>query len=387
MSNSKFTYRIGLILTSLLVWEAIFWCLFLFIISVYDTLGSEITMDHLVFKYPNVFWFNLVLLPLGSLFFKKLLKINKIAEGIQPKLQHYFLLPISNFQTFLRFFFFRNAIVFLIIALAIPVYGNKKVQGSADTSELVVAIDVSNSMNTRDIDRNMSRLEISKRALIQLVNNLHGERLGIVVFAGGSYVQLPLTNDYYAAKMFINEIQTNMISNQGTNIAQALSTSVGMFSKLNATKGIILVTDGENHEENPNEVLDRIIIDKIQLCVLGLGTESGGLIPNHPTRPELGYKTDEYGQSIVSKVNGKFIHEIASKAKGYSMVSSSLFPNLTELLTQINRMKRTKVDGLEFNVKETKYQLPLFLALLFHILYIIGASIRFDWVNKMVNKK
>ncbi len=387
MSNSKFTYRIGFILTSLLVWEAIFWCLFLFIISVYDTLGSEITMDHLVFKYPNVFWFNLVLLPLGSLFFKKLLKINKIAEGIQPKLQHYFLLPISNFQTFVRFFFFRNAIVFLIIALAIPVYGNKKVQGSADTSELVVAIDVSNSMNTRDIDQNMSRLEISKRALIQLVNNLHGERLGIVVFAGGSYVQLPLTNDYYAAKMFINEIQTNMISNQGTNIAQALSTSVGMFSKLNATKGIILVTDGENHEENPNEVLIRIIKNKIQLCVLGLGTESGGLVPNHPTRPELGYKTDEYGQSIVSKVNGEFIHEIASKAKGYSMVSSSPFPDLTELLTQINRMKRTKVDGLEFNVKETKYQLPLFLALLFYILYIIGASIRFDWVNKMVNKK
>jgi len=387
MSNSKFTYRIGFILTSLLVWEAIFWCLFLFIISVYDTLGSEITMDHLVFKYPNVFWLNLVLLPLGSLFFKKLLKINKIAEGIQPKLQHYFLLPISNFQTFIRFFFFRNAIVFLIIALAIPVYGNKKVQGSADTSELVVAIDVSNSMNTRDIDQNMSRLEISKRALIQLVNNLHGERLGIVVFAGGSYVQLPLTNDYYAAKMFINEIQTNMISNQGTNIAQALSTSVGMFSKLNATKGIIIVTDGENHEENPNEVLNRIIKNKIQLCVLGLGTESGGLVPNHPTRPELGYKTDEYGQSIVSKVNGKFIHEIASKAKGYSMVSSSLFPNLTELLTQINRMKRTKVDGLEFNVKETKYQLPLFLALLFYMLYIIGASIRFDWVNKIVNKK
>ena len=387
MSSSKFTYRIGFILTSLLVWEFIFWCLFLFIISVYDTLGNEITMDHLVFKYPNVFWLNLVLLPLGSLFFKKLLKINKIAEGIQPKLQHYFLLPISNFQTFIRFFFFRNAIVFLIIALAIPVYGNKKVQGSADTSELVVAIDVSNSMNTRDIDQNMSRLEISKRALIQLVNNLHGERLGIVVFAGGSYVQLPLTNDYYAAKMFINEIQTNMISNQGTNIAQALSTSVGMFSKLNATKGIIIVTDGENHEENPNEVLNRIIKNKIQLCVLGLGTESGGLVPNHPTRPELGYKTDEYGQSIVSKVNGKFIHEIASKAKGYSMVSSSLFPNLTELLTQINRMKRTKVDGLEFNVKETKYQLPLFLALLFYMLYIIGASIRFDWVNKIVNKK
>ncbi len=387
MSSSKFTYRIGLILTSLLVWEVISWSLFLLIISVYDSLGNEITFDHLAFKYPNVLWLNLLMFPIGGLFFKKLLKLNKIAIGIQPKLQHYFLLPISNFQTFIRFFFFRNAIVFLIIALAIPIYGNKKVQGSADTSELVVSIDVSNSMNTRDINQKISRLEISKRALIQLVNNLHGERLGIVVFAGGAYVQLPLTNDYYAAKMFINEIQTNIISNQGTNIAQALSTSVGMFSKLNATKGIILVTDGENHEKNPNEVLNRIVKENIQLCVLGLGTESGGLVPNHPNRPELGYKTDEYGQSIVSKVNDKFINEIASKAKGYSMVSPSPFPNLTDLLTQINRMKRTKVDDLDFNVKETKYQLPLFLALLFYMLYILGTSIGFDWINKIVNKK
>jgi Ca-activated chloride channel family protein len=387
MSRSKFTYRIGLILKVALAWEVLFWSLFFFIISFLDSRGNESTLNHLAFKYPNLLWLNLLVLPIGGLFFKNLVDINKIAATIKPKLQHYFLLPISDFQTFIRFFFFRNAIVFLIIALSIPIYGNKKVVGSTDTMELVVAIDISNSMNTRDIDRNISRLEISKRALIQLVNNLHGQRLGITVFAGGAYVQLPLTNDYFAAKMFINEIQTNMISNQGTNIAQALTTSVRMFSKLNATKGIILVTDGENHEENPNEILNKITKENIQLCVLGLGTESGGLVPNQPNRPELGYKTDNYGQNIVSKVNPKFIKEIAEKAKGYSIVCDTPFPNLTDLLSQINRMKRTKVDGLEFNVKETKYQYPLFLALFFILLYLVGTDLRFDWLNKLVKRK
>jgi Ca-activated chloride channel family protein len=357
------------------------------IISLFDTVGNEDSLNHLAFKYPNVLWLNFLVVPIGALFFYKLMKINKIAAGIQPKLQHYFLLPISDFQTFFRFFFFRNAVVFLIIALAIPIYGNKKVVGSADTMELVVAIDISNSMNTRDIDQNISRLEISKRALIQLVNNLHGQRLGITVFAGGAYVQLPLTNDYFAAKMFINEIQTNMISNQGTNIAQALTTSVGMFSKLNATKGIILVTDGENHEESPSVILNKITNENIQLCVLGLGTSSGGLVPNDPNRPELGYKTDSYGQSIVSKVNPKLIKEIAEKAKGYSIVCDTPFPNLTDLLAQISRMKRTKVDGLEFNVKETKYQFPLFLALFFILLYLVGNDLRFDWLNKLAKRK
>lgn len=387
MSKSRFTYRIGLIFTGILVWEVIFWTFCLLFLYFFGFIGNYSSSVHLAFKYPSVLWLNLILVPMGFVFYKNLLRTNNIAKGIQPKLHHYFLIPISNFQTFVRFFLFRNTIVFLILTLALPVYGNKKVIGSAESMELVVAIDISNSMNTCDIDKNLSRIEISKRALIQLVNSLHGERLGITVFAGSAYVQLPLTNDYYAAKMFINEIQTNMISNQGTNVAQALSTSIGMFSKLKTTKGIILVTDGENHEENPKETLDKIVKENIQLCVLGIGTSQGGLIPNNPNRPELGYKKDNYGQSIVSKVNGRFISEIASKVNGYSLVSASPFPNLSDLLTEINQMKRVKIDGLEFDVKETRYQLPLIMALIFWLIYLLGGNRTINWIDKFVRRK
>lgn len=386
MNNAKFTYRIGFIFSAILLWEIIFWgsfFLILYILGFFDDLDN-----HLSFKYPNALWLNLLLLPLGFVFYFKLLKNNLLSNKISAKLRPYFFSPISDFYTFLRFFFFRNTIAFLILTIAYPFYGNKRVDVSIKSMELVLSIDISNSMNTNDIDKKISRLEIAKRAIIQLINNLHGERLGIVVFAGGAYVHLPLTNDYHVAKMFVNEIQSNMISHQGTNIAQALTISKEMFSKLNTSKGIILVTDGENHEENPNKILNQIKNDRIQICVLGIGTNEGGLIPNYPNRPELGYKSDEYGQSIVSKVNNKFIHDIASKADGYSVISSSPFPELTELVHQINKMKRRKIADVNINVKETSYQLPLILAILFWTLYILlGNNLDKLLVNSLRLKK
>lgn len=383
MSKSKYTYRLKPILTAIVVWEVIFWCFLYAALYLFGFIGNDEVTEHLAFKNPNVLWLNLLLIPMGIVYYVNGLRINKSVSKLSLRVQPYFFSPVSSFRSFFQFFLFRNAIVFLILTLAIPIYGSKKVVGTAESMELVIALDISNSMNTRDIDKQLSRLEIAKRALIQLVNNLHGERLGISIFAGDAFVQLPLTNDYYAAKMFINEIQTNMLSRQGTNIAQALKTSIEMFSELKTTKGIILVTDGENHEESPKEMVQQIVDKNIQLCVLGLGTMQGGLVPNHPDRPELGFKTDEQGQTIISKVNGLFIKKIASDAHGFSTVSDSPFPNLSALLTQINRMKRTKIEGIEFNVKETRYQIPLVLALVFWILYLIGMNN----LSKMVHIK
>ena len=113
-------------------------------------------------------------------------------------------------------------------------------------------------MNTKDISKDLSRLEIAKRAMVQLVNNLRGERIGICLFANQAYVQLPITKDYGAAKLFIKEIETDLVSSQGTNVKAALEVSNEMFSEDRTAKGIIMVTDGENHEENPSAILKKI---------------------------------------------------------------------------------------------------------------------------------
>jgi len=370
MTKSKFTYNLKLLFVGVIVWEFIFWSLLFTILYFFGFLNDGFSGDKLAFKYTNILWLNLILIPIGVVFYSYLKKNNQISNTAVPSLQKYFLSPVSSFSTFLSYFFFRNAIVFLIIAMAQPIYGNQKSLGTVESMELIVALDISNSMNTKDIDKDLSRLNIAKRALIQLINNLQGERLGVSIFAGSSYVQLPLTNDYGTAKMFIEEIQTNMLSNQGTNIAQALKTSMTMFSEMKTTKGIIIVTDGENHEENPIDFINELVEKKIQLCVLGIGTLQGGLIPNNPKRPELGYKTTNTGEQIISKVNSSMLKDLATKANGYAVVSSNPFPDLTSLIYEIKRMKRTVVDGVEFEVKETKYQIPLLISILFWSFYL-----------------
>lgn len=380
MNNQNYTYRLKLILTGVLIWEILFWLgtgLLLFLVGYLDPAA---TGEQIGFKEAQNFWQMLLLIPILGLYLYNAFSTNNLANSASPTVRKFILQPVSSLNSFLNYFFFRNALVCLIFAMAQPVFGTKKVSGTVESLELVVCLDVSNSMNTKDISKELTRLEIAKRALNELVNNLHGEKLGIAVFAGGAYVQLPLTSDYAAAKMFINEIETDMISNQGTNIAAALGTSISMFSEEKTTKGIILVSDGENHEENPDEVLNEIKAKNIQLSVLGIGTLQGGPIPINPKRPELGYKTNASGRTVVSKVDPAFIQSIASKAGGKATLSSDPFPNLSDLLTQINQMKRTKVQDLEFDIQENRYQIPLFAGLIFWSLFLL-------WSNNFFKRK
>ena len=385
MSKAKFTYKFSLILTLLVVWEIVFWGLYYLIIG--EIGNSNQSSEHVMYKEPYAFNLYFIFIVIAATYLFKTWNHNQKVKEINARVLTSYIRPVSSTSSFLRYFFLRNAIVFLIIALAQPIYGKKKVSGTTESLELVVALDISNSMNTCDISKELSRLEISKRAMIQLINNLHGEKIGIVLFANSAFVQLPLTRDYSAAKLFIQDIDSRMITSQGTNVGEALYVSKEMFSDEKTTKGIILVTDGENHEENPDEILKEIKDSKIQLSVLGIGTKKGGLIPKNPKRPELGYKTNAIGKTIVSKLNPSFIQKIASKGGGHANISSSEFPNLSGLLTQINQMKRTKIDNLEFDVKEEQYQLPLFIAIMSWLFYILWSKQYIGFFDKIIQKK
>ncbi len=384
MSKLRYTYRFQWILTLVILWEVIFWSAYYFFIG--EIGDSNSAGDHVMYKEPKAFNLLFLFVVIAVVFLVKLWKHNKNISSISDRVLESYMHPVSSLSHFLRFFFLRNAFIFLIIALAQPIYGKKTVSGTTESLELVVALDISNSMNTKDISKDISRLDISKRALVQLINNLHGEKIGIVLFANSAFVQLPLTRDYSAAKLFIQDIDSRMISSQGTNVAEALIVSQEMFSKEKTTKGIILVTDGENHEANPDVILSEIKESKIQLSVLGIGTKKGGLIPKNPKRPELGYKTNAIGKTIVSRLNPAFIKTIAAKGGGHANISSSEFPNLSGLLTQINQMKRTKIDNLEFDVKEEQYQVPLFIAIISWLLFILWSKQYIQFVDKLIHK-
>jgi len=387
MSSSKYTYRVKWIVAAIIIWEAIFWAIYFISLKTFGSANYKSGIDQLMYKYPEALNLMFTIIPIIGFYLYNVYRHNKLAKQADNRVVQSFLKPVSTFSSFAKYFLFRNAFALLIIAMAQPIYGKKKVAGTSESLELVVCLDISNSMNTRDISLELSRLEVAKRSLIQLVNNLHGEKIGFCLFANSAFVHLPLTRDYPAAKLFVQDIETNMIASQGTNIAEALEVSMSMFSKEKTTKGIILVTDGENHETNPDEILAAIKKSQIQFSVLGIGTKKGGLIPKNPKRPELGYRTNAVGKTIVSKLDESFIKKIASKGGGKASISSSEFPNLSALLTQINQMKRTKIDTLDFEVKEVRYQVPLFISLAFWLAYLLWSRQYVGFLDRFIKQK
>lgn len=365
-----YTYQLGRVLSAVIFYEVIFWCITFVLLYFLGFLNSGMAQP-LAFVHKNALYLLFFLLPILGVYFYNLSTTNSIVNKTPPQLATLIFTPVNSFFSFLRFFFYRNTFVFLVFALAQPVFGTKKVSGTIESLELVIALDISNSMNTKDISTEMSRLDISKRALQELLNNLHGEKIGIALFAGNAFVQLPLTSDYLAAKMFISDISTDMISSQGTNIAEAVAVSKEMFSEQKTSKVIILVTDGENHEQSPDKELSTLKEKEIELSVLGIGTTAGGPVPVNPDRPELGYKKTAMGTSVISKMNPSLIKSIATKGHGSYIVSDSEFPDLRQLLTEINQLKRSKIRDLQFDMKESRYQFPLFVALLCWALYLL----------------
>lgn len=374
MSKSATTYKLRWIVSAMLIWELIFWVLYYLFTQFFSSITSAGSSERLLFKSPDSLYYLAVLIPIAGVYLFNLLRNNKMAEGAKSRVAKSYLKEVSTTNSFVKYFLFRNAFVFLVFAMAQPVFGTKKVAGTTESLELVIALDISNSMNTRDISDEISRLDISKRAMIQLINNLHGEKIGICLFANNAFVQLPITSDYGAAKLFIEDIETDMISSQGTNVKEALEVSLEMFSEEETTKGIIMITDGENHEQNPDAILTKIKESNVQLSVLGIGTTKGGLVPKNPKRPELGYKTNAVGRSVVSRLDEKFIRSIASKSGGKATISAEEFPNLSALLTQINQMKRTKINTLEFDIKQERYQVPLLISLIFWLTFILWSK-------------
>ena len=369
--NRTYTYNTRKLAVLFLIVELLFWGGFYLLWTI---LSSGNSSDNtLLFKSPNFLYFSLFLLVFYTLNFRKFIRWNRVIGNSNFSESHSFFQKVNNKQTFLKLFLLRNAIFFLVIAIAHPIYGEKKEEGVKESMEIVIAMDISNSMNAKDIDKRTSRLEVAKRSVVQLINSFNGQKIGVCVFAGGAYVQLPLTNDYPIAKMFINEIETAMLSNQGTNIAQAFKTSYEMFSEEKTTKAIIMVTDGENHEANPSRILSKIKESDVQVCVLGIGTKSGGLVPVNPNRTELGYKLGEDGKYLMSKVNPKFLKSIASQVNGYATLTSNPFPNLSQLVDEIKKMKKKKHGSYSLSIKADRFQFPLVVAIICLMFYFINS--------------
>lgn len=272
-------------------------------------------------------------------------------------------------KAFLHYFLLRSTYFFVVLAMAQPVAGSKKVNGSKRVLDLVICLDISNSMNTKDMGGDeVSRLTAAKHAIGELLNQLKGERIAVVIFANDAYTQLPLTMDYGAAKLFVPDIETSMISDQGTNIGRALEVAQQQFKDTESGKAILVITDGEDHEALWKKQLEELKSKHVELAYLGLGSTKGGLIPNNPYDVSEGHKR-ENGQAVVSKIDKKGLTRMASESGSILVTSDSPFPNIYDISTNYKNTKNKQVMKVEFNVDKNYFYIPTILALLCMICY------------------
>lgn len=272
-------------------------------------------------------------------------------------------------KAFLHYFLLRSTYFFVVLAMAQPVAGSRKVNGSKRVLDLVICLDISNSMNTKDMGGNKtSRLTAAKNAIGELLNQLKGERIAVVIFANDAYTQLPLTMDYGAAKLFVPDIETSMISDQGTNIGRALEVAQDQFKDTESGKAILVITDGEDHEALWKKQLTELKKKNVELAYLGLGSAKGGLIPNNPYDESEGYKR-ENGQAVVSKIDQKELTRMAGESGSILVTSDSPFPNIYDIATNYKNTKNKQVMKVEFKVDKNYFYIPTILALLCMICY------------------
>lgn len=315
------------------------------------------------FAHPGLLYL-LIVIPLLIVFFVMMARKKKkaIAEFGNPELLEP-LMPLLSFRRGAwKFVMLMLALVFVIIGVAGPQFGSKLQQVKKKGIELMIALDVSNSMMAQDIKP--SRLEKAKMAIARMVEKLSNDKVGLIVFAGDAYVQLPITTDYSSAKLFLSNISTDVVPIQGTAIGSAIDLAAKSFTpETETSKAIIVITDGENHQDDAVAAAKRAREKGITVHTIGMGLEQGAPIP------EKGYPgqfmKDGSGNIVVSKLDEKTLKEIAKSGEGLYVRASNTEVGLTQLLDEVNRMEKTLLEERIYTDYAEKYQYFLLVGLFF----------------------
>lgn len=271
----------------------------------------------------------------------------------------------------LKNIFLLLSLVFLVIALMGPLWGEEEQTLKREGIDIVFALDLSNSMNAEDIAP--SRLEKAKKFIIDYVETLGGDRVGLVIFAGEAYAVSPLTTDYMAINSFVASLDTNLLWNQGTNISAAIRTSLEVLGTAQDTsKAIILISDGEDHEEGIKDQIANAKKNRTEIFALGIGESVPVPIPMRTTDGfDAGYKEDDNGSTVLTSFHGENLRNIAELSGGSYIKVESLESTIKKLQNGINTLeKKSQQEVLTFN-KKHQYQWFLGISILFFFIYTL----------------
>lgn len=252
----------------------------------------------------------------------------------------------------------------LVVALTNPQITSKLEKVKVKGAEIIIALDVSNSMLADDMQP--SRLEKARLEIGQLLKNMKTDRIGLIVFAGKAFIPVPLTTDYAMIKMYLKGIDTDIISTQGTDIGGAIALASESFSEdAKSEKALILITDGENHEEDAINNAEEASENGITIHTIGLGKKEGVPIPFFDRYGRKGFKRDQNGNMIVSKLNEQLLNDIAAAGKGQYVHASNYGFGLDRIYKQLQGLEKAEFAEKVMVVAEDDFQFYLWLALLF----------------------
>jgi Ca-activated chloride channel family protein len=334
-----------------------------------------------MFKFAEPqYLFLLILIPvLAGIFLYRRLKQRKSLRAFgDPELLAQLMPNVSTIRPVVKFTMQMVVVLFFTIVLARPQFGTRTEEVKRQGIEVMVVLDISNSMMAQDIQPN--RLERSKQVLSRLIDQMENDRIGLVIFAGDAFTQVPITADYVSAKMFLNAISPRLIARQGTAIGSALELAIRSFNPSSqASKAIVLITDGENHEDNAVEAAKLAQAKGIDVHVIGMGRPEGAPIPVEGT---MGFWKDSQGNVVVSKLDEQMCQQIAEAGRGVYVRADNSNTAYRTIAAELDQLAKTELSSTVFANFNEQFQSFAILALIL----LVFEYFVFERINKRLSR-
>ena len=332
---------------------------------------------------PNYFYF-LLLIPLMMMGYSFLLvwKRNAKKRFGSPVLLEALAPRHSAFKTHLKFGILLLGISALILAMVNPKMGTELETVKREGVDLVFAVDVSKSMLAEDIAPN--RLEKAKRLVSETINKLSGDRVGIIAYAASAVPQLPITTDYESAKMFLQALNTNMLSSQGTAIADAIELSKTYFDNENQTNRVLCIfSDGEDHEEGGELAAKTAAEEGITIFTVALGTEKGDVIPIKRNGVTSTFKKDAEGEVVITRMNTSILKEVAENTNGIFLLGDNTSEVVAAITNRLLEMDKAEFEAKQFVRFKDQYQWLLAIGLFLICLDLFLLDRKTKWIRNL----
>ena len=294
-----------------------------------------------------------------------------------------YLIPqFSSKRANTKFVFFLLIIALIIIGAANLQSGSKMEKVKREGIDIFLCVDISNSMHAEDIAPN--RLERSKQAINKLISKLGGDRIGVIVFAGNAYVQLPITTDYSAAKMFLSTVDTDLIPAQGTEIGRAIELAIKSFGENEHNKAIVIISGGEDHENGDAvKAAQEAAKYGIKIYTIGMGLDEGAPIPLYNQYGKrTGYKKDKEGNVVITKLDDHILRQLAEIGDGIYVRASNSNVGLDKIYEDISKAKKSEIEAKVFTDYDDQFQWFIGAAIILLIIEILISSGKRNWETK-----